>query len=267
MGMMRTRGAAVPRTKPGSPVDVRQPLSDMPDSGYVFRTGWKLQTSDIDHRLFARLDGVARYIQEVGAEHLIDAGYAEIHPHWIVQRTVIDVIEPIEWPNDITFRRWCSGISLRWCSMRVRLDGSEGGRIETEAFWINVNKDTLTPSLMADGFFDRLATTTEIHRIKWREWLPGPAEASATEIPFALRYTDGDLFEHVNNTIYWHGVSEVLAHAPDLFEAPYRAIVEYRKPITLDESVTIRSARRNDVLHIWFCVGEEVRAAALVCKL
>jgi acyl-ACP thioesterase len=260
----------VPGTKPGSPVDVREPLSDLPDSGYVFRTRWKLFTSDIDHQRRARLDGVARYIQEVGAEQLIDAGYAEIHPHWIVQRTVVDVIEPLDWPNDITFRRWCSGISSRWCTMRVRLDGSNGGRIETEGFWINMNKDTLTPSLMAEDFFNRLATTTENHRVKWRSWLAGPAEHVATATPFALRYTDGDHFEHVNNTVYWHGVHEVLAHAPDLSEIsepPYRAVVEYRKPIELDESVTIRSVRRNDALHIWFCVGRDVRAAALVCKL
>lgn len=210
----------MPRAKPGSPVDVHKPLSGLPECGYVFRTGWKLATSDIYHRLFARLDGVARSIQGVGAGHLIDAGYAEIHPHWIVQRMVIDMTEPIESPSDITFRRWCSGISLRCCSMRVRLDG----RIETEAFWINVNKDMLTPSLMADGFFDRLATATKIHRLKWLEWLPGPAESAAAKIPFALRYNDGDLFEHVNNTIYWHGVYEVLAQAPDLFDPSYRAV-------------------------------------------
>lgn len=263
---MRTKGGAVPGTKPGSPV-VFEPLSDLPDSGYVFRTGWKLFTSDIDDQRRARLDAVARYIQEVGAEQLIDAEYAEIHPHWIVQRTVIDVIEPLEWPNDITFRRWCSGISLRWCTMRVRLDGSDGGRIETEGFWINMNKDTLTPSLMAEDFFNRLATTTENHRLKWHPWLPGPAERAGTATPFALRYTDSDHFDHVNNTVYWHGVHEVLAHAPDLSAPPYRAVVEYRKPIELDESVTIYSVRRNDLLHIWFCVGADVRAAALVCKL
>ena len=257
----------MPATMPGSAGDVFEPLSDLPDGGYVFRTGWKLATSDIDHQRRARLDGVARYIQEVGAEHLIDAEYAEIHPHWIVQRTVIDVVEPLDWPNDIIFRRWCSGISSRWCAMRVRLDGSNGGRIETEGFWINMNKDTLTPSLIAEGFFNRLATTTENHRLKWRPWLAGPDEQAATATPFALRYTDGDHFEHVNNTVYWHGVHEVLAHASDLCAPPYRAVVEYRKPIKLDESLTIRSVRRNDLLHIWFCVGKDVRAAALVCKL
>ena len=133
-----------------------------------------------------------------------------------------------------------------------------------------MNKDTLTPSLMADGFFNRLGTTTENHRLKWRSWLPGPAEHAATATPFALRCTDGDVFEHVNNTIYWHGVHEVLAHAPDLVHLlapPYRAVVEYRKPIKLDESVTIRSVRRDDALRIWFCVGDDVRAAALVCRL
>ncbi|MGO9154064.1 acyl-[acyl-carrier-protein] thioesterase [Mycobacterium sp.] len=247
-----------------------EPLSDLPDSGYVFRTGWKLFTSDIDDQRRVRLDGIARYIQEVGAEHLVDAEYAEIHPHWIVQRTVIDVIEPLDWPNDITFRRWCSGISSRWCSMRVRLDGSTGGRIETEGFWINMNKDTLTPSRMAEGFFNRLATTTENHRLKWRPWLTRPLEAAATATPFALRHTDGDHFEHVNNTVYWQGVHEVLAHAPDLAqlsEPPYRAVVEYRKPIKLDESITIRSECRNNLVHIWFCVGEDVRATALICKL
>jgi acyl-ACP thioesterase len=67
--------------------------------------------------------------------------------------------------------------------------------------------------------------------------------------------------------VYWHGVHEVLAHTPDLGAPPYRAVVEYRKPIRLDESVTIRSVRRKDVLHMWFCVGEDVRAAALVCRL
>ena len=41
----------------------------------------------------------------------------------------------------------------------------------------------------------------------------------------------------VNNTVYWHGVYEVLVHAPDVFEPAlvYRAVVKYRKPITLDE--------------------------------
>src|ERR1700712_4494685 len=173
--------------------DADQPLSALPDTGYVYRTSWPVTTSDIDEHLHLRLDGVARYIQEVGAENLVDAGEAEAHPHWIVNRTVIDVIEAIEWPNDVTFRRWCSALSTRWCTMRVQLVGSEGGRIETEGFWIAMNKDTLTPSRVSDTLTEKFASTTEEHRLKWRPWLENPHDADMIT-PFALRRTDIDIF-------------------------------------------------------------------------
>ncbi len=245
---------------------MQEPLSPVPDDGYVYRTGWRLLTSDVDANLRLRLDGVARNIQEVGAEHLNDCGYADVHPHWIVQRTVIDVLVPITLPSDIVFRRWCSGISNRWCSMRVRLDGSDGGLIETEGFWINMNEETATPSLISEGLFERFATTTDDLRLKWRPWLPGPA-TSESVTPFALRHTDIDLFKHVNNTVYWHGVHEILAQYPDVVSAPYRAVVEYRKPIQPGEPVFIHSAMGDGEVRLWFVVRDEVRAAGLLAAL
>jgi len=246
--------------------ELAAPLVGVPDSGYVYQTGWRLGTFDIDEHLRLRLDGVARYIQEVGAEHLADAGLAEVHPHWVVLRTVIDVIEPIELPSDITFRRWCAALSTRWCSMRVQLQGSSGGRIETEGFWLCVNKDTLTPSRLTDGCIARFGSTTDNHRLKWRPWLTAPME-TGTETPFPLRRTDIDPFEHVNNTIYWHGIQEILSQVPDLENGPYRAVLEYRSPIKFGEQVTIRSNTNADGVHIQFTVGQDVRAAALLRKI
>lgn len=243
--------------------EVTAPLVAVPDSGYVYQTGWRLGTFDIDEHMRLRLDGVARYIQEVGAEHLADAGLAEVHPHWIVLRTVIDVIEPIELPSDITFRRWCAALSTRWCSMRVQLEGSSGGRIETEGFWLCVNKDTLTPSRLTDGCIARFGTTTDNHRLKWRPWLTEPME-SGTETTFPLRRTDIDPFEHVNNTIYWHGIQEILSQFPDLDKRPYRVVLEYRSPIKFGEQVTICSSANADGVRIHFTVGKDVRAAALL---
>lgn len=247
-----------------TPVDV--PLVDLPDSGYVYETGWRLATTDIDEHKQLRLDGVARYLQEVGAEHLGDAKLADVHPHWIVLRTVIDVVQPIEIPSDITFRRWCAALSTRWCNMRVQLQGSDGGRIETEGFWICMNKDTLTPSRLSEDCIARFGSTTDNHRLRWRPWLTGPV-ADGTVTPFPLRRTDIDHFEHVNNTIYWHGVHEILSQTPELESAPYRAVLEYRSPIKFGESVTICSERRHDSVRMHFTVGDDVRAAALVRKL
>lgn len=241
-------------------------LAPLPDAGYVYETSWRLRPDDIDEDYRLRLDGVARYIQEVGAEHLEDAKQTETHPSWIVQRTVIDVIAPIEWPDVIRFRRWCSGISTRWCTMRVRLDGAKGGRIETEGFWINMNKDTAGPARISDDFFARLGTTTTDHRLRWRPWLKEPLrDGAATEFP--LRRTDVDHFEHVNNTVYWHGLHEILAQIPEVAAAPYRTIVEYRKPITLGEKVTIHTDRGGDASSVWFAVAGDIRATAYLTKL
>jgi acyl-ACP thioesterase len=250
--------------------DVDHRLSPLPETGYVYRTAWRVATGDIGADLNLRLDGVARYIQEVGAENLVDAGEAEEHPHWLVQRTVIDVIEPIGFPNEVSFSRWCSALSLRWCTMRVDLVGSDGGRIETEGFWIAMNAKTLTPQRATDSLLERFGTTTTEQRLKWRPWLQNPGTVDHVT-PFALRRTDIDLFEHVTNTAYWHAVHEVAAQVPDICTAPYRAVVEYRKPIKYGEVVTIGWTRRvADGIaeaHIALSVGEDVRAAALLRRL
>ncbi|AFM18261.1 acyl-ACP thioesterase [Mycolicibacterium chubuense NBB4] len=250
--------------------DVDHRLSAQPEAGYVYRTAWRVATGDVGGDLNLRLDGVARYIQEVGAENLVDAGEAEEHPHWLVQRTVIDVIEPIEFPNEIAFSRWCSALSLRWCTMRVDLVGSDGGRIETEGFWIAMNAKTLTPQRATDTLLERFGSTTTEHRLKWRPWLTNP-DAVDHSVPFALRRTDIDLFEHVTNTAYWHAIHEVMALVPDVCEPPYRAVIEYRKPIKYGEDVTIGWTRGGDGeipdVHIALTVGDDVRAAALLRKL
>lgn len=246
--------------------DLNTPLVALPSAGYVYETGWRLATSDIDEHMRLRLDGVARYIQEAGAEHLADAGLAEVHPHWIVLRTVIDVLEPIELPSDITFRRWCAALSTRWCNMRVQLRGADGGRIETEGFWLCVNKDTLTPSRLSDDCIARFGSTTDNHRLKWRPWLTEPVQ-DGTETVFPLRRTDIDIFQHVNNTSYWHGAHEILGQVPELESGPFRAVLEYRSPIKFGESLTIRSERHEDAVRMQFVVGDDVRAAALLQKL
>ncbi len=41
--------------------------------------------------------------------------------------------------------------------MRVRIDGRKGGLMESEAFWININRDTQMPSRISDDFLAGLA--------------------------------------------------------------------------------------------------------------
>jgi acyl-ACP thioesterase len=58
-----------------------------------------------------------------------------------------------------------------------------------------------------------------------------------------------------------------MAQEPDVCTPPYRAVVEYRRPIQFGEHVTIRSARHDNEIRIALTVGDDVRAAALLRKL
>ena len=63
--------ALAPRKQDASPKnDVDRRLSPKPSAGYIYQTSWPVPTGDIGGQLQLRLDGVARYIQEVGAERL-----------------------------------------------------------------------------------------------------------------------------------------------------------------------------------------------------
>jgi acyl-ACP thioesterase len=62
-----------------------------------------------------------------------------------------------------------------------------------------------------------------------------------------------------------------MALVPEVCTAPYRAVIEYRRPIKYGEDVTIQWTRngagdRPDV-QIALTVGADVRAAALLRKL
>ena len=89
----------------------------------VFDTRWPLRVADIDRVGRLKFDAACRHIQDVGSDQLREMGYEETHPLWIVRRTMIDLIRPIEFQDMLRMRRWCSGTSNRWCEMRVRIDG------------------------------------------------------------------------------------------------------------------------------------------------
>jgi acyl-ACP thioesterase len=173
-------------------------------------------------------------IQDIGQDQLRESGFEDTHPLWIVRRTIIDLINPIEFQDMLRLRRWCSATSTRWCEKRVRIDGRKGGLIESEAFWININPDTLMPSRINDDFLKRLHCATDVHRLRWRSCLtPGDRE-NATQIRYyPVRVIDIDLFNHMNNSVYWSVVENYLSATPELLRGPIRVTIEHEAPIAL----------------------------------
>lgn len=268
-------------------VSLDKELMPVPDGHPdVFDREWPLRVGDINRAGRLRLDAACRHIQDIGQDQLREMGFEETHPLWIVRRTMVDFIRPIEFQDMLRCRRWCSGTSNRWCEMRVRVEGKRGrGLIESEAFWIHVNKETEMPARIADDFLACLHKTTSVNRLRWKGYLkPGGRDlrAGAAEIhEFPVRVTDIDLFDHMNNSVYWSVVEDYLASHPELLNGPLRITIEHEAAVALGDKLEIIShihpAGSTDkfgpglvdrpVTTLTYAVGDETKAVAALFAL
>lgn len=251
----------------------------------VFDREWPLRVADIDREGRLRFDAAARHIQDIGQDQLRELGFEETHPLWIVRRTMIDLIRPIEFSDLLRMRRWCSGTSNRWCEMRVRIDGRKGGRVEAEGFWININRETQGPARISEDFLAGLRRTTTVDRLRWKAYLAVSGRAAregAAEIhEYPIRFSDIDLFDHVNNSVYWTVVEDYLSGYPELLNGPLRVTIEHDAPVALGDKLEIIShvhpAGSTDrfgpdlvdrtVRTLTYAVGDDIKAVAAIFSL
>lgn len=251
----------------------------------VFDREWPLRVADIDREGRLRFDAAARHIQDIGQDQLRELGFEETHPLWIVRRTMIDLIRPIEFSDLLRMRRWCSGTSNRWCEMRVRIDGRKGGLVEAEGFWININRETQGPARISEDFLAGLRRTTTVDRLRWKAYLAVSGRAAregAAEIhEYPIRFSDIDLFDHVNNSVYWTVVEDYLSGYPELLNGPLRVTIEHDAPVALGDKLEIIShvhpAGSTDrfgpdlvdrtVRTLTYAVGDDIKAVAAIFSL
>ena len=248
----------------------------------VFDREWPVRVGDIDREGRLRFDSAARHIQDVGQDQLREMGFEETHPLWIVRRTIVDLIRPVEFGDMLRMRRWCSGTSNRWCEMRVRIDGRKGGLIESEAFWININRETQGPARISEDFLDGLRRTTDEGRLRWKAYLKAGSREDAQEIrEYPVRVSDIDIFDHMNNSVYWSVVEDYLHSHPELLWGPLRVTIEHDLPVALGDKLEIIShvhpAGSTDafgpdlagrtVTTLTYAVGDETKAVASLFAL
>jgi len=224
-------------------------------TGRRFAAERPIRLSDVDATGRLRLDAVARYLQDVAADDVLDAGWAPDEHIWVVRRTTLEVTEPFLEDASVSLETWCAGVSASAAARRTSLTGDRGGRIEAEMIWIHLGRD-LQPERLGERFLAVYGASAAGRRASTRLEL-GPPPGDATSVAWLLRATDLDRLEHVNNAAYWAPVEEVFA--PRLRE-PCRAVLEYRRP--LDRGDPLELLRADDAL--WFAVAGTVCAAATV---
>ncbi|MBY6410188.1 acyl-[acyl-carrier-protein] thioesterase [Rhodococcus sp. BP-252] len=239
------------------------PLPALGPDTPAFERTWTVRLGDTDTKDRLRLDAVARYLQDIAFDHLDVSDDGHLHGAWIVRRTVVDVLRPIVFRENVTLRRWSSGLSNRWCNIRVQIVGDRGGLVETEAFFIHIDPTTGGPSRMTDRFMAPMLEQTTVHRLRWKAHLsPFDGSRETRRTAFPTRSTDFDRLGHVNNAIYWQPVEDELAGDPAFVERPHRAIVEHVGAVLQGDDVTVQSYRDGDTLYMQ--IETEKATSALV---
>ncbi|MQY17375.1 acyl-[acyl-carrier-protein] thioesterase [Nocardia macrotermitis] len=241
------------------------PLPPCGDESRAFHVEWPVRLGDTDVEARLRLDAMARYLQDVGYDHLQAVEEGDLHQGWIVRRTVIDVLEPIGFGDRVHLRRWPSALSNRWCNMRIQVRGENGGLVESEMFLIHVDLEAGRPARMSDRFMAPMLAATTEHRLRWRAALAERTDAEGECWRFPLRVTDVDRYGHVNNAVHWEAIEEALARFPRT--SPYRVILEHAGPVMAGDDVLIRTWPDDTALHIQLEVSGGVRTLARIESL
>jgi acyl-ACP thioesterase len=212
-----------------------------------------IRLSDTDATGRLRLDAVARYLQDVAADDIADAGWSPDEHIWVVRRTVLAVERPFTRDTVVDLTTWCAGVAAAAAARRTTLAGDRGGRLEAEMIWIHLGRD-LQPERLGDRFLAVYGESAAGRKAPTRLVLPPPADA-APAASWQVRATDLDTLGHVNNAAYWAVVEECWG---DRLAAPARLVLEYRQPIDRGEEVLVPQAQGR----LWLTVRGDVRAAA-----
>ena len=214
-----------------------------------------IRLSDTDATGRLRLDAVARYLQDIAADDVLDAGWAPDEHIWVVRRTNLDVTRPFIEDTAVELETWCSGTGASAALRSTTLTGDRGGRIDAEMTWINLGPD-LRPVRLEERFLAVYGESAAGRRAPTRFELPAPPD-TATSFAWQVRATDVDRLQHVNNAAYWAPVEELLGTR---LHEPFRATLEYRQPLDFGDGVDVRTAGDE----LWFTVAGQVHAAAIL---
>ena len=208
----------------------------LPPSGRVFEQRLRPGLADTAPSGRVRMDGLARWVQDLAYADIEDAGVAD-QSLWVVRRMRIYVERFPRFGEAIRGRTFCSGYSKLWAERRTRFEG-ENSLVEVAGLWVHLDPATQRPVPLPPSFDELYAPAAQGRSVKARLRHPPPS-ADATTTPWRFRAADADIADHVNNAAYWEPLEEVLATGaePDALDAE----IEFRDPAQPGDAMIVRS--------------------------
>jgi acyl-ACP thioesterase len=179
------------------------------DQGRRFTEQYIIRLGDVDSRGFLRLDGAARFLQDVATDDWNDTGITS-EDTWVVRRTTLRLVEGGTWPrylDRVTMTTWAGGVGAAWAERRTNFDLDGKGSLEAAGLWVPISPSG-HPVRVRESFFDVYGQSAKARKVSGRVSL-SPVASDATLRPWPLRHADFDILGHVNNAAIWQAVTEV----------------------------------------------------------
>jgi acyl-ACP thioesterase len=198
-----------------------------PTAGRVFRHRADVGLADVTPAGRARLDAVARWLQDAAWADITDAGVPD-QGVWIVRRMELQVTRAPRFDERLELSTFCSGTGRLWAERSTAIRGAAGAHVDAVALWVHLNRDGTRPRPLPDGFDAVYGEAAGGRRVKARLHHPAAPPVEAEIRPWSFRHADLDMAGHVNNAVYWAVVEEELAGAE--LPAAWRGEIEHRGP-------------------------------------
>lgn len=231
-------------------------IVEVPSHGRVFSEPVRPGFADCAPTGRARLDGLARWLQDVAYADVVDAGLAE-DAVWVVRRTRLCVHRFPRFGEHLRAVTFCSGMGAMWAERRTTITCGDGHPpdVEAVALWVHLDRETWRPVPFTAREVELYGEPAGGRRVRARLHHPPPPPGLAGR-PWTFRATECDVADHVNNAAYWTPVEEELLGSRDPEPAALDAEIEFRTPAQPgSKRVAAAGARR------WI-LGEEGEAHA-----
>jgi len=183
----------------------------------------------------ARLDALARYLQDVATDDAADAGFPD---GWIVRRLALRVDAFPRFREAVDLVTWCSGIGASAAERHTVLTAGDRPLATAVALWVFVGPDGRPARIDRDRFaafgipVDRSIVTRLGHPDP-----PAPGAPGTRSVPWPLRAADVDVLRHVNNAVSAAAIEEALAaEGLGTRPAPWSVELEFRAPMAPDDT-------------------------------
>ena len=236
-----------------------------PASGRMFSTARRVRLGDVSPRGRARLDALARYLQDVARDDSGDADFPDPMA-WVVRRTLIEVTTAPRFQEILELATWCSGFGGRWAERRTRIRGEQGAAVDAASTWVHIDWHTGTPRRLPEEFHEVWGMAAAGRKVSARLLLPAEPGPSATPVGWSLRACDLDVMSHMNNAAHWAAVVEA-ADRLGVAPAGCRAELEHISPIGPDGDLRLWAEPADAGADVWLTVDGASATVARVRPL